>query len=589
MRAISRLIPKEFLPRHAGILAALMLLAVLAACGGGQAESFDLASPAHASPNMGALDSVTGSDAIAPIPPAPGTLRQVYVLPSSPAANDANDGSFATPLLTIGQAMRNLRLGDDVVIGPGVYRETVEVPPMTPGRDTYIRAMTRYASTIKGSDLVGGWSSSGGDVWVRNWAESEPEQVFRGGAPLKQIAGTVFNGFPTDPANPLKGLYDPATIWPGRIAGDQTSMLPDSFHYSAADKRLYVRLSKALTPGEQLEVSRRTYVLRALQAADLVIDGFIFEHANTSLTQRHGAVYLAGQRTTLRNSAIRNMDAFCVMLAGDDFKLLGTNISNCGQVGIGASGQRITITGNVLSGNNSRGFNLNWESGSMKFTGGTPGLTDSTISFNTVTNTNGDAIWLDWTPRNVLIEGNTLAYNVGHGIHFEAAHGATIRNNIAYGNGKRGIYVLEATDVAIGRNIAFANTYQGIAIAAGTRYMTNPDLTPLRNSVYGNTVAWNDARGNRLQFMLPGLAFANTSDRNVSHATDVVPRYAQDWPSPTNPYFSGLPAWRAYSGQDANSIESWGPMPSSLSTALAARKLLMAADLPPLLQTAGVP
>jgi parallel beta-helix repeat protein len=280
------------------------------------------------------------------------------------------------------------------------------------------------------------------------------------------------------------------------------------------------------------------------------------------------------------------MDAFCVFLDGDDSQLVNSTVEYCGQAGVAAYGARVTVSGNRVAYNNTRGFNANWEAGGMKFTGG-PALTDSTVSNNTAVYNNGDGIWFDWTPRRVLIENNTASYNSGHGIHFEASQAGTIRNNLTYGNGARGIYALESTNTTIGGNIAFGNRLQGIAVRDGTRSAANPALKPYGNSVTGNTVAWNDARGDRIQFMLPGLVFGNLSDLNRSHATDVTPRYAAGDPTLANPYSQGLPDWRSRSGQDHGSLESSGAMPAALAAALAERRLLLKAELPPLLQTAG--
>lgn len=91
-----------------------------------------------------------------------------------------------------------------------------------------------------------------------------------------------------------------------------------------------------------------------------------------------------------------------------------------------------------------------------------------------------------------------------------------------------------------------------------------------------------------MQLMLPGLEFANTSDRNISQATDVTPRYAEGWLSVTNTYKQGLPAWRAFSGQDANSTEAMGPMPSALADGIAAKRIFSKTELPGFLQNPGV-
>jgi len=521
--------------------------------------------------------------------PLPNTLRQLFVDASRSEASDSNPGTYAAPLRTIGQAMKVLRAGDDLIIGPGVYRESIMVPKLAAtAYTTAIRASIPGQTVVKGSDPVKDWKQLNADTWYVAWSGSEPEQVYRQGRQLKQVAGTVFGGYPLNPNNPLNGMHaSEGGIWPGRVAGNKNSLPVDSFTYDATERRIYVRLSNALTASEALEVSTRTYVLRAESAVNLVVDGMVFEHSNTSLTQRHGAVYLTGSGSVVKNSTIRLMDSFCVMIDGNDSKLLTSSVESCGQAGLAAYGARVVVDGNRVTSNNTRGFNKNWEAGGMKFTG-SPALTDAFVTNNIATFNAGDGIWFDWTPQRVTISGNTAAYNTGHGIHFEASQAGQIKANFAYGNGQRGIYMLESANTAVSGNSVFANTMEGIAIANGSRSASNSRLLPYGNSASSNSIAWNDGRRNRVQLMLPGLKFANTSDRNVFQATDVTPRYAQDWVSSSNMYKQGLPAWRPYTGQDSKSTESMGPMPSTLANGIAAKKIFSKGELPAFLQTPGV-
>lgn len=534
----------------------------------------------------GTSESRQGPQTVAPLP---NTVRQIHVEQEDPAADDRNPGSVDAPLRTIQRAMQLLQAGDDVIVGPGIYRETIVVPAMQETRySTVIRARVPGTVVVKGSDLVSGWIRSSPDTWVTSWEGKEPEQIYRAGAALKQIGGTVFGGYPEAPGHPLASLHRrEGGIWPGRTAGGAASLTADSFTYAQAEGRVYIRLSRPLKDAEALEVSTRSYVLRAESAIGLIVDGIVFEHSNTSLKARHGAVFVAGRANTIRNLVVRDMDSFCVMLDGDDSALLDSTIERCGQAGVAAYGRRVMVSGNSVTANNTRGFNKNWEAGGMKFTG-TPALMDSTVSDNIVAYNNGDGIWFDWTPRRITVSGNVVAYNAGHGIQFEASQFGNIVGNFAYGNRLRGIYLLESSDSEVAGNSVFGNGFEGIAIADGARSSANPALLPLRNSIKGNSIAWNDAGRNRLQLMLPGLAFAARSDRNVFQATDRLPRYAQGWLTLGNAPFSSLSAWRQATGQDGLSTEGYGPIPPGLSDTLARRLIVDPETLPFFLRSAGV-
>lgn len=514
--------------------------------------------------------------------------RTIYVLQESAAARDSNAGTHAAPLKTIAAAMRILRAGDEVLIGPGIYRETISVPDLTAATvPTFIRALQPGTAIVRGSDLVSGWVQSSPGVWSVAWSAEEPEQVYRAGAPLQQIGGTVFGGYPTLSGHPLASLHaSNGGIWPGRVAGSAANMPLDSFYFDAGARRLYVRTASPLAAGEALEVSARTYVLNAIASHLLTVSDLVFEHSNTSLKMRHGAVLLKGNGNTLTRLQVRRMDAFCAMMDGNGNRLEDSLFEYCGQAGISAGGSGVQVSRNTIRYANTRGFNKNWEAGGAKFTG-TPALADSVVADNVAAYNNGDGLWLDWTPQRVRISGNVTAYNTGHGIHFEASSAGTISGNTSYGNDLRGIYLLESSNSEVRGNVVFANGFEGIAVASGTRIAANPRLAPVGNRVFSNTIAWNDPRRNRMQLMLPELEYGAQSDDNAVHAGDVLPRYAAGWLSATNLYRQGLPAWRAFSGQDQRSVESQGSMPSALAAALASKTLLQRSQLPPLLQTAG--
>lgn len=82
--------------------------------------------------------------------------------------SDQNDGSAASPFLTINKAAMVLRTGDTVIVHEGIYREWVQ--PRNSGADEYSRIVYMAAPGeevwIKGSEVVTGWVRQGKtDVW----------------------------------------------------------------------------------------------------------------------------------------------------------------------------------------------------------------------------------------------------------------------------------------------------------------------------------------------------------------------------------------------------------------------------------------
>ena len=505
-------------------------------------------------------------------------VRSVVVDQRHPNASDNGPGTADQPYRTISRAMHSLQPGDDVQIYPGVYRESIVVPTMSDAVTvpTRIRAAinkTVEKTVVRGSTAVTNWEKVSGNRWSASWAGEEPSQVFRNGKQLQQIGGTIEGGFPLVPNHPLSNLHvSEGGIWPGRINGGVDNLRADSFAFDAVNKRIVVQLSTPLGIGEALEVSSLRHVLQAEHAHNLVVDGLVFDQSNTSFTHLKGGVKVVGTHNTLSNLVVQNMDAFCVELVGDDNVLSDTFVHNCGQIGVNARGQRVSILRNWLVENNYRGFNKWWAAGAMKLIG-EGGIHNSTIRHNAFVYNNGDGLWIDWKNSGITIDSNLAAYNAGFGIHYEASSNATITKNWTYGN-VRGINLTESSNSLISDNTVFGNKFEGIAVVDGIRSASDPTLKPFYNQIVGNTIAWNDDGRNWIQLTLPGSDFHTVSDRNVFKAERIPPRMSLGFMSGTNYPYERLEWWQSATGQDRNSSTETIPMPDVLTDVLNRRTLI---------------
>jgi parallel beta-helix repeat protein len=572
-------------------LAATLAMAALLGCGGGgggaaaDSGSGTPTASVPAAPAAPAAPAPTPATPTEPAPAAPYT-RLVWVDPSHAAASDATgSGTAAKPYKTIAAALRGLQPGDDVVVAAGVYREALSVPATTSSATATpapvrLRAATARSVTVKGSDLVGGWTPQpGSGRYVLPWSGDEPQQVFRNGVALQQVGGTVFGGYPVTPGHELAAMHAAeGGIWPGRVSGTLESATADAFQYDAVRREIALKLATPLAAGEKLEVATRRLVLQAEGAVGLTVEGIDFVHANTSTSSRWGAVKISGRNNRLHDIVVRDMDSVCVQLSGSDSTLSNSTLENCGRTGLAGSGQRLTITGNRIAGANHRGFNKWWEAGGMKLIGD-EGVRDSAVKDNVVAFNQGDGIWIDWMNSGNLIENNTTAFNAGFGIHYEASRTATIRNNRSYGNAQRGVYLMEAADNTIEGNVVVGNAMEGIGIVDGTRSGTYPALRPTGNRVVNNVLAWNDQNRNWVQLVLPGAELGNSSDRNVFVAETLAPRLSLGFVAPQNPAYTSLAAWSVAVRLDASSQSMTVSMPSGLRQALSQRRLMSASEL----------
>lgn len=524
---------------------------------------------------LAATKVLSAADATTLATPPAGTqtpyLRQVYVDTSSHAARDTNPGTRVAPLKTIMAAVRQIRPGDEIIVRPGVYREAIIVPGRTWGsQPTRLRAETPRTALIKGSVAVSSWREEASGLYSMQWTGAEPSQVYRKGSALKQVAGTIFGGYPLLPTHQYATLHaSQGGIWLGRLAGGRNSMPLDSFFFDSSEKRLYVRLSSSLPADEELEVSVARFVLQAMNVTGFTVEGLDFEHSNTSYYWHNGAILINGTGNTLRNLVAQRMDAACVQITGgSDNRLIDSIVRECGQVGVKADGERVLIANNQVYGNNTRNFNKWWEAGGMKFIGN-GGLKNSEVSNNQVHSNKGDGIWFDWGNSSNTIQRNLVAYNTGFGIQYEASHTGLIMDNQVFGNGQRGIYLSHSRDTQVLHNLVAFNGLQGIVSIDEGRIDPKGllDLRPRRNTIAGNLVAWNKEQA----VILPGRAYANQSNANLFVVSRDQAQFSMGWPSALSS--RDLASWRLMEGQDAASVGMVNPPSPTLASSIASRQL----------------
>lgn len=499
-------------------------------------------------------------------PLAWGAIRSVA--PDHPLSRDAGEGGPDKPYHTLSYAMQRLLPGDTLLVYPGTYREALIFPQRawSTAAPTTIVGVGSGHVTLVGADVVEGWSALGNGMFVKRPWLQQPQQVIVNGELLKQVGGTIFDGYPTRAGHALAGLHrSQGGIWPGRLAGGRDTMPPDSFFYDEARHELVVRKNLARLSDATVQVSTRMRLVYGQDVAGVTIRNLRLRYANTTTLSRQGALTLIGQGNTLSKLVVEDADGAGIEITGDDNAIVDCVVTRAGYLGIKARGKRNRIVGNRVSGNNTRGFNKWWEAGGMKFIGD-GGLHDSTVADNVVTHNHGDGIWFDWGNDANRVQRNIAAYNEGFGIHYEASSHALITDNQAFANRQRGIYLPHSRDSIVAHNLVIANGLEGIAIIdEGRRDPEGKlDLRPYNNVVMANLIAWN--KGPAL--VLPGEQFNNRSDANLYLQEKESPDFSMGWPR----YWSdrkNLNRWRETQEQDRGSIAVSAAMDGRIAQALA--------------------
>jgi parallel beta-helix repeat protein len=466
-------------------------------------------------------------------------------------------------------ALRALKPGDTLFLEPGVHRTTLDLrqaKAVLKGsqgttRVTKIVSAADAPATIKGSDRIGDWERVGTHLFVRRDWEVNSEQVFVDGAPLTQIGGTVFGGYPEKPNHPFASLHkSQGGIWPGRKPGNVSTMPERSFFYEASSQRLYVKFPADSLRQRKVEVSVRSYVLIGEDVRNWRFANLRIQHSNTSSVNQQGAVTLIGDRLTLDNVWVMQADGNGFDITGDDNTITNSRAMDCGIVGMKVRGRNAQLADNETSFNNTRGFNKWWEAGGAKFVGN-GGLQSSEISGHRAFGNNGDGIWFDWQNRDNRVHDSISAYNKGMGLQYEASSGALIYDNRFFANGQRGIYLPNSSKSVVAHNLVTGNSMEGIAIVDERGPSADhPEWVPRGNRVVGNVIGWNG----KAALVLPADKLDNLSEANV-FVGSTPPRMSLGWGSRDKPIVNGLAAWRKLSGQDQRSWQRTEALPASIS------------------------
>lgn len=497
--------------------------------------------------------------------------RVFYVDQSATQTGHPADGSKSYPFITIEKAVTGIMPGDTLVIKDGIYREAILLPERNWSEKikTLIVASKPGGVTIKGSNIVRGWKKAGRNIYTKyNW-QINSQQIFLDGAPLKQIGGTVFKGYPDNRKHPFHAYLGKSTIWPGRMENNIATAPYNSFYYDQERRVLLIKVPDINDiTRHTIEVSVRPHLLYGRYTHGVTIKGIHFKHANTSDTSRAGAVTLRGNNITLDNIQITKVDSVGLNLSGNNNIVRNSVMNYCGQLGMKVRGKNNTLANNETSYNNTRGFNKWWEAGGAKFVG-EYGLQNSTLLGHKSYFNRGDGIWFDWGNNNIEIKNNISAYNEGFGIHFEASQYGYIHDNIVFANLQRGIYLPHSSHSFVYNNLVALNKMEGIVVVDEKRRDKKGilDLEPKNNRIFGNTVAWNGKK--YCSVVVPASQLENRSNYNLYISDGIIPCFTVGRSgSFFNKKIFGLHLWRRSTQQDTNSWSTDIPVSNNILMAI---------------------
>ncbi|RZI59983.1 MAG: right-handed parallel beta-helix repeat-containing protein, partial [Zymomonas sp.] len=200
---------------------------------------------------------------------------------------------------------------------------------------------------------------------------------------------------------------------------------PGSFYFDYAADKIYLADNPS---GHTVEAGIASAAFES-DASGVTISNLVIQHFNAPT--QHGAIQ-GGENWTVENNEVR-LNYGVGITVQDGGKIIGNNVHDNGQMGIGGNGANILVEGNDIGANGSwSGIDPFWEGGGSKFAQ----TTNLVVRDNYSHDNHGFGLWTDVDNIDTLYEGNLVVNNDGGGINHEISYDAVIRNNTFAGNGE---------------------------------------------------------------------------------------------------------------------------------------------------------
>jgi len=388
----------------------------------------------------------------------------VYVNPAHPQASDQNPGSQALPFKTIGRAAAAAiannanQVGTKVLIGAGIYRESIDLPKN--GHETEASIVFEAAGEVivSGSDVWTGWRKvEGADVlahaWPYTWGLAPVPAGWEPHVKLKDIvrrSEMVFvNGAPLDQ------VLSHSELQAGRFFADEKA------------QKIYMRLPEGLpVDNAAVEVAVRPKLFAASGKKNIFLRGIIFQNANTALDE----------------PAVQFNESSGILVEDCQFRW-----NNWGGLGFGRS-RNVTARRNGASHNGGAGIGTyktrtvvfednetshnNWRGKKGGFTGWAVAgmknlyMHEGVFLRHKSTDNQTHGIWFDTDCEDILVNEAVFCSNLEIGIYLEANQGPiAIKNSRICHNKHYGILIGNSAKVNLERNILYGNAPSQIMVS----------------------------------------------------------------------------------------------------------------------------
>jgi Right handed beta helix region len=504
--------------------------------------------------------------------------QTTHIFVDASAGSDVASGLISSPLKTIqaaiskAQANNKKGIATKVVINPGVYRETLNMPKVSgqTGASITLQAAATGLTVISGSDVLTGWKYETNGIYVHSWPYSLGGCALPAGwptnfAPVGLRTEMIFvNGAP------LTQVMSYGDLRPG------TFFVNDEYGVIHIDPPASTNMATAL-----VEAATRRQTLNLEGQSNVVLRGLVFEHAATCINQSGATITGSTNVLVDQVQAVWNNWGGLAVNTSKNVTVQGSIASHNGGVGFQANqDQSALYSFNESDYNNWRGAQAafyDWGMGGTKLML----MRNATVENHFSYRNQAQGLWFDTDNENITVTNATLAENVMASVQIEADEGPIAIENSHLCSSGAGVNLLESENVTLSNNVFYNNggtgSYQGeifIGGKPGGRVITNWQTGAQINLRTTNLVA----AGNTIVNGGPGQNVFGTylSGTDWSDFVGSVNSTGNTWFDPTtansfkivNGKLVPLAGWRSATGADSSS--EWAAPQTSPVAACAA-------------------
>lgn len=415
-------------------------------------------------------------------PPVAGTLDlPVYHVDTDAAtASDENPGSPSAPLRTIGEAVSRAERRNEaaretrIVIHPGIYRETVELPSKEGTTDAPITLEgLGEGVVVSGSDVWGDWERFEGSIYRHHWP-------YKWGARLPPIweERKVADYLARNPVILRREMiFVEGTPLEQVLSISELRKTSESFYVSEVEERVYIHPGESVDISEaNVEVAVRSSVVQVTGRKNVTLENLTMVHAASSV-QSIAVSFSNSSGIRVSNSKIHWNSSVGLHFRDSE----GVVVRNTSANFNGISGFSAYYVEDILfedtetSHNNWRGSRGAEDGGLgraidpnfVDFAAGQKffGLREATFRRHRSVGNLSGGLWFDSDNSGVTLDSVTLIGNMTHGVFFEANQGPlVVRRSLICGN-ETGVLISNSSSVSIEENVLTDNRLAQIFIA----------------------------------------------------------------------------------------------------------------------------